>query len=316
MVAFTADFLKNSAVTVTANFISKEVPLSAGVAEIARKNSLNMEQIKRLVEVVNQVTYLKILSTAKDRTFEFPLAKFEDVVGLLVTPEIQSMTDTNMKASPLQIIGISDEVPIEKVASDTGWVPSGQEKLAYLSKYYYSTRHRLEKIAEREITLLEEIKDLISECKSDESFMDKAACVTDGDEESLTKIAMLVYGEKRSFTGETLFYDTDLEQASKAVGLLKEAASLVEERKTLEDQMQKLAASNSIPNTFQNAASNIQGMSNKAAGIGKNIGKGAMSIGSLGLKLVDPLMAVATRSPRKQNIWKSLHATTPPIKGV
>lgn len=316
MVAFTADFLKNSAVAVTASFIAKEVPLSVGVAEIAKKHSLNMEQIKRLVEVVNQVTYLKILSTAKDRTFEFPLAKFEDVVGLLVTPEIQSMADANMKSSPLQIVGVSDEVPIEKVASETGYTPSGQEKLAYLARHYYATRNRLEKIAEREVTLLEEIKDLITECKADESFMDKAACVTDGDEESLTKVAMLVYGEKRSFTGETLFYDTDLEQASKAVGLLKEAAALVEERRTLEDQMQKLAASNSIPNSFQNVANNVKGMAAKAGGIGKNVGVGLMSAGGLGLKLMDPLLSVAARSPRKQNIWKSLHATTPPVTGV
>lgn len=316
MVAFTSDFLKNSAVAITAGFLAKGTPLSAGVAEVAKKNSLNMEQIKRLVEVVNQVTYLKILSTAKDRTFEFPLARFEDVVGLLVTPEIQSMTDTNIKASPLQIVGVSDEVPIEKTASESAYSPSGQEKLAYLSRHYYAARNRLEKIAEREITLLEDLRGVVAECKADESFMDKAACVTDGDEESLTKVAMLVYGEKRGFTGETLFYDSDLEGAKQAVGLLKEAASLVEERKVLEDQMQKLAASNSIPNTFQNVANNVKGMAAKAGGIGKNVGVGLMSAGGLGLKLMDPLMSVAARAPRKQNIWKSLHGTTPPTTGV
>lgn len=316
MVAFTADFLKNSAVKVTAEFIAKEIPLSVGVAEIAKKNSLNMEQIKRLVEVVNQVTYLKILSTAKDRTFEFPLAKFEDVVGLLVTPEIQSMTDT--KASPLQIVGISDEVPIEKVASAEESVLglSGQEKLAYLAKHFYATRHRLEKIAEREITLLEEIRGVVAECKEDEAFMDKAACVTDGDEECLAKVAMLVYGEKRTFSGETLFYDTDIEHAKQAVGLLKEAAALVEERKALEEQLQKLAASNSIPNTFQNAANRVKGMATQVAGAGKSVGAAGLSVGNLGLKLMDPILAVATRPPRKKNIWKSLHGTTPPSPGV
>jgi hypothetical protein len=240
MNSFTPDFLKNSAVLIASQFLASNKPLSSGVAEVAVKSSLNNEQIKRLVEVVNQVTYLKLLSTATDRTFEFPLAKYEEVLGIMVSPE-SSIMSNDQNVSPLAIASGSNQGGLNKEASVSEYEPSDQEKIAYIRSHIFAARNRLEKIAEREVTLLDEISRITAQCKEDEDFMEKAAMVTDGDEDTLNKLAMLVYGATKEWTGESLFYDTELEQAKDTIGLLKEAFDLTDERKKLEASLSKVA---------------------------------------------------------------------------
>ncbi|WP_274932984.1 hypothetical protein, partial [Francisella tularensis] len=60
--------------------------LSDGVAKVATRDSLNTEQISRVVEVVNQVAYLKFQQEASDKTFEFKVAEIPEVLTKMTTP--------------------------------------------------------------------------------------------------------------------------------------------------------------------------------------------------------------------------------------
>lgn len=257
---FTPDFLKGVAVRVASQFLTNKKPLSSGVAEVATEYSLNNEQIKRLIEVVNQVTYLKLLPTADDRTFEFELAKYEDVLSLMTSPDPESLTMTDDTLSPIEIAAGAASDGLAKVASEEEAFDVGsQEKIAYLNKMVYSTRNQLEKIAEREVTLLDEIQKVVPQCREDESFMSKVAMVTDGDEDLITKIARLVYDSSKEWSTDGLFYEEELAQAKTTVGLLKEATELLKTKSELEEQLEKAAAIMPALNAAKNAiGSNLE----------------------------------------------------------
>ena len=73
------DSLKHSAVHVTEKFLNNKIPLDATISKVAKDEHLTDEGIKRLVEVSNQLTYLKLHSMSANKTYEFPLASLKGV---------------------------------------------------------------------------------------------------------------------------------------------------------------------------------------------------------------------------------------------
>jgi len=88
-------------------YLTNSVSLTDAVISISKEENLNIEQTRRLVEATNQVAYLKILETAKDRTFSFELADLDTVLGAISTPDvvvIKEASASSFKPAPLQLL--------------------------------------------------------------------------------------------------------------------------------------------------------------------------------------------------------------------
>ena len=84
-----SDQLRDISVAVVEDFINNKVPLSHGLAKQASVHELNSEQIQRCVEASNTIAHLKLLGVAEDRTFEFPLCKFAEVMQHAAAPDLE-----------------------------------------------------------------------------------------------------------------------------------------------------------------------------------------------------------------------------------
>lgn len=109
----TNDTLKNMAVRVVETHLNKSEPLNVAISDEAKQQHLNDNEIKRLIEASNQLTYLKMHSVNSDKTFEFPVASFEGVKELLTaTPEIQKQASA--KTLPLFLGEMEKEASFER----------------------------------------------------------------------------------------------------------------------------------------------------------------------------------------------------------
>ena len=247
MMEFSADKLKYMAAEVVSSYLHSNTPMSEAVASLASRMQLNPEQIKRLIEISNQVAYLKLLEKASDRTFEFPLANYEEVMALVAIPDESMKKEASQRPSPLQIASGSIDEDLVKSASEVdqddelGFLKraSKQEKITLLNKQMYRAKGELEKVASEEQVLLRDLVSKGSDLREDDQFMDKLAMVLDGDEKTLTKIARLIYGEKRDYCSDELFYDSDVEEAREYVEMFKRAEEVLVERKELESQIKR-----------------------------------------------------------------------------
>ena len=84
MATISVQDLQKIAVEVTSDFYHKGVPLSEGLAKQASDLELNSDQIKRAIEATNTLAYLK--SVESDRTGEFPLADYGDIMKCASIP--------------------------------------------------------------------------------------------------------------------------------------------------------------------------------------------------------------------------------------
>jgi hypothetical protein len=87
MTTITTEALKDYSVKVVEDFINNKTPLSEGIAKCASDMELNPEQTKRMVETTNTIAYLKLQKEASDKTMEFPLADYTQVMKHMCLPE-------------------------------------------------------------------------------------------------------------------------------------------------------------------------------------------------------------------------------------
>ena len=88
----TQELLQDIAVKVVSQFMTKQSSLSGAIADEAKAHELNPEQIKRVIEASNTIAYLRQLEDAHDRSFEFPVAEYRDVMGKMVLPDTVTKT--------------------------------------------------------------------------------------------------------------------------------------------------------------------------------------------------------------------------------
>ena len=98
----TPELLQDISVRVVSNFMTKQAGLSEGIAKEAKEMELNPDQIKRVIESSNTIAYLRQLEDATDRSFEFPVAEYNHVMGHLVLP---TMNNVVCKATNISTVG-------------------------------------------------------------------------------------------------------------------------------------------------------------------------------------------------------------------
>ena len=311
MAVFDSNTIKNLAADIVKNFIVSQTSLTDGVASAAVEQGFNAEQIKRLVEIVNQVAYLKLLQDAADKTFEFDLASYEDVlasVSGIGQDGVEKVASAKRKNpwSCLQEDGLTKEAS----ELDEGSAQLDQQTaINFFHNHYHNSKRELEKVAEAEILLTAEIVEATVTCRKDDSILEKIAYVVEDDLPLYKKASCLLFDEVRLSEGDSLFYEEDLNQARGLVGLLKTAYELRDKKERLRSDMERMdlvkkaAMSNTVPTAGQNAP----GAANATpSGPGKKALQSGASLVGKAFSAMDPLMSAAMYEPKK-NVWKSLH---------
>jgi hypothetical protein len=260
----TPELLRDISVRAVEDFLNNKTPLSLGLAKQAAAHDLNVEQVKRAVESTNNIAYLKILQVAEDRTVEFPLAKFAEVMEAATVPinfQEKTATATLIGVEPVSLASI------EKIASAYELVKN--EEYTFLIKMAASNNSALERLEIESITMADNLIKAAKTLKKDDAWMDKLASVTD--QSSFAELSYLVSGsvqKYRDLTDLGLFKESQLKEVSSFANLYKQARELVrEQRERTELKKQADDTTSGIKsNIFSRATQKLVGAPGYAAG--------------------------------------------------
>lgn len=146
----TNDNLKGMAAQSVAHLKDSGTTLNDSITKVAMDNDLNSDQVKRMVETTNQLAYLSELDGQDDRTFEFDVANYDDILdGMLPTSGMDKAASAKVTSNPMDLVTGAFN-PLEKVA---------QEKEATLEKLGRNDKLKaLQKIASQERNRLDEME--------------------------------------------------------------------------------------------------------------------------------------------------------------
>lgn len=328
MTQFNSELIKQIAVLATEKLLNEKVPLADTVAEFAAQNRLNVEQIKRCIEATNNVTQLKLMSIAKDRTFEFPLCKIQDVLMRVALPEQQGLQTTT---SPVIEKAAGDiHTSMEKSAGVTNprVAVSDHEAKVLFIKLANSAKREMDSLEIEKGKLLDRLVAEASVLTKDESCFDKIACVAGDDSPAL--FALLSKSGKEApskvLAVEGLFKEASLQQARTVADLYKQAqqlvaecskkASVVKNAEALQAKMTKEAFLKSTAQAVGSALGRVAAAPITLAASGlkpaRSAAKGALSgrVGNLVGAAFDASMYHPgfTRSGRPRDVWDALQS--------
>lgn len=224
----TTDQLQSISIAAVENFLNDRVPLSQGIAKQASLHDLNSEQIQRTIEAANSITYLKLLKVAEDRTFEFPLAKYQEVLAAMVTPDFTKQASIS---SPGDSALVKTASAVEPESSYSPYASMGRTEA-------YSM---LTKLAAENSRALDVAKDNLYMAQYE---LEKAAAAFSKDPRANEKMQTIGSLEKVASDvqlGSYIFKEGDLSVARKVVELEKTAAALTKEISERQTMMSKSA---------------------------------------------------------------------------
>lgn len=181
--------IRDYAVKAVSGFCNHQIPLAKGVADIANEQRLNPEQIKRVVEAANSVAYLNLLQKSKDRTFEFTVASYPEVVK-----HMTGLADSQLeegREGPAEGSSNNSVVtpPVVKEAS-LSELFTEQERIAMLKQAAYKTYDALPDLYIELDIKVAGIEKLASELREDPYFMDKLKKLSEEFEKSAAVVTM------------------------------------------------------------------------------------------------------------------------------
>lgn len=128
---FGAPYLQEKSVAIVQGFLDGAGSLDSLIAQAAEQDQLNPEQLKRLLETVNTLAFIKQLQTASDRTFEFPVASTEGVTQCLATPAVEKQA---RQLTEKELIKYKSVAKRKKLQAMQKKAEVGQEEIAMLQK--------------------------------------------------------------------------------------------------------------------------------------------------------------------------------------
>lgn len=293
------EYLRDSSVEVVRSYLKDKVPLTKTVLSIAIRDKLSSEQIKRVVETVNQVAYLKLLESAQDRTFEFPLASYDDIMAEILSPtEIIEEGIKMASAGPLNVF--YEDNDLVKEAEEQVSSMTNDERYTLMYREYCRATRELEKLAHEERELIDVLMTHAANLREEPELLEKVAYITDGDDLRVRMVSKLVYGHIKQASDENLFYEEDLKSSKKLLSLLKQAETLVEKQAELKS-------------STDSAKSIIMDKASKGLESAKQLGKNYLSnikhpTSALIRQIpkVDAAITLTTMEPQTK-IWSTLH---------
>lgn len=300
MTTTTPEAIQGIAVNIVKDFVTKQASLNDGIAKVASEMELNPEQIKRVVETCNTVTYLTLQKQASDKTLEFPIADYNAVLGKMVMPK---GTDTTVTEGQFKEATAKVE-PLQKEAS---YVPDQQTVQAWTRAEYIRNKAMLEKLAYDGEAIVQNIGDLTAELRKEVYCLEKLAEVTTEDE--FVKIGRLIRPIIRNAAGEIklvdmIFKEAELTDTRRLVALYKEACEIAKE-KEYRAGLEKRAIAGAVAGILGGTIGGSIGLAAKgtasaAGNMMKNIGKS---------KIIHPLDVAGTALSEPKpasNIWDNL----------
>jgi hypothetical protein len=270
---FGSEYITRSAVETVSAFLSANpVPLSTTIANIAERDGLNSDQINRLIEAVNQVAYLKMQGTAEDKTFEFPLANKDEVMSILTkVPEqgqlsMDKQASQKMSKNPLSAFSKHTSSPtdnsMEKTASEADTKLDDRQALSVAFSAMQRAENELTKLAGEEMDLISSLSNQLAICRRDPECLEKIAYLTDSDDETMSRASTILHGHIKKASEYGYFYESDLTDAKKLLGLIKHAYELRTKKASLSDNVNKIksnlnSAVIATKNTLNRAKSNM-----------------------------------------------------------
>jgi hypothetical protein len=230
MAMITIQDLQDIAVASTSDFFNNKVPLNQSLAKQASDRGLNSEQLRRAVEATNTLTHLKSIEIGSDRTSEFPVANYDDIIKLAFVPDLT---------------GPATEV--EKTASaSTGTFDLGapillpQEQIAYLNKEAAANSRALED-ARIELEIVgDRMLKKIASVKQDSQFIEhlSASSATNAEFDKLANLVLGATTNRKDFVSG-MFKSAHLNEVEELISMYKEATELIgeiQDRKLRDDR--------------------------------------------------------------------------------
>jgi hypothetical protein len=223
--------LRDISIRVVEGFLNDKVPLSEGLAKQAAANDLNPDQVQRCVEACNTISFLKIMGAAQDRTFEFPLCDYKDVMSSAAVPNIVKVAYQTIPTSDGD--GYADAMT--KAASDN-YAPTSSfgtvELTNFMIKEAAANHRAIEDLEVRSVQLHAGLLKTASEIKNDPLALDKMACALE--RSNVEPLTSLVFGSARSVPdfgagADSMFKQAELKQVATLQDLYKEAKHVRDE---------------------------------------------------------------------------------------
>jgi hypothetical protein len=307
------DQIRDIAVKVVEDFINSKIPLSQGIAAVSKDLGLNSEQIKRVVEASNSIAYLKLLEGSEDRTFEFPVAKYEDVIGSIALPDPMS------KVASYHVPVLTKESFEMPELTKSSFELSSHEKYQALLTEMIQNKAQLEKLAYdlQEVGMLIEKSAML--LRKEPECLEKLASVAD--EACYSRMSRLMFGQVKEASDNAAFMNSELAEARNLVDLVKQAEAMINEKLYREELHTKMAGivgsigrgvGNVIGGVLNTAASGVGraagGIVGTAAGAaGKIIGSKAVRKGAAAAAL--PILGgIGITAHSGPNVWDALHS--------
>lgn len=147
----TPESLKEMAAANVAAYKSNGTSLNDSITKVAMDNELNSDQVKRLVETTNQMAYLSELDGQDDRTFEFDVANYDNIMDSIISDPVLEKT-ASANTNPMDLVTGSfssmEKVATEKEATMEKW--GKPQKLQALKKVASQQRNRLDELLNAE----------------------------------------------------------------------------------------------------------------------------------------------------------------------
>jgi hypothetical protein len=248
MFVLTPEALQDISVKCVSKFMTKEASLSEVIAKEAQELELNSEQIKRVIETSNTLSYLRMIKDASDRTFEFPVAEYNQVLTKMAMPD---STLTVVVKTAANSETTTDQT--ENSVKDQFENLPVQEKMAMLRKEMLICREVLTKMAYDKETLKEELLAAAKLVNKDPLGLEKLAMVVE--EDDYDKMLALCNLEKKAGVNDLVFLDSELINAKLVYSIYKEAETLLKTEAEMEDFLEKSAGV--ITNVLSGAAGKI-----------------------------------------------------------
>ena len=226
----TPERLQSIAVGCVTSFLTKQASLSEAVSKEAQELELNSDQIKRVIEASNTIAYLRQLEKSADRTFEFPVADYNEVMAKMCIPDMDKSASEVKESEPLPM---DNNTYIKKEAE---FQLSEQETAAILAKELLKAKSNLEKIACEKVGMQLRLAKSSSLIHKDPLGLEKLAeVVSEDDYDPMLKLCGI---EKRA-SEDLVFMDKELDTSREAYYLYKEAKCLVAKEKEIEAFIKK-----------------------------------------------------------------------------
>lgn len=295
MPQITSDQLRDISVSVVEGFLNEKIPLSAGLAKQASYNQLNADQIQRGVEAVNTIAYLKLLGLSDDRSVEFPLCKFAEVMQQISVPVgVEEIAENESEIEKIaQVTSVAEDSALERftgteIIDDSDVQRKHAERMTYFTKQASINARLVEELEGRSRTVADEMMQVVNRIKKDEAGLDKLAHVTTVDE--YRQLSSLVTGsvmEPRDFGEHVLFKQAQLAEVTKLASLFREAKQIVAE-KAKRSELQKTAAQlheGIVKEAMLGAAVSAAGKA-LGTGLGRAIGTPVKAVASVPAKMI------------------------------